>query len=177
MDKTFEDYANIAINVNKIFAVLMPLVMLMMNICTILIVWFGGKQVVAGSIEIGDIMAIIEYAMLTLAYLVMGISVFIFIPRAQTCAGRINAVLEKTPEFSKGVSDAGKGSSANDADVKVEFRDVTFRYEDAEEAVLHNINFAVRKGTTTAIIGSTGSGKSTIANLVMRFSISKAGIS
>ena len=99
MDKTFEDYANIAIIVNKIFAVLMPLVMLMMNICTILIVWFGGKQVVAGSIEIGDIMAIIEYAMLTLAYPVMGISVFIFIPRAQTCAGRINAVLEKTPEF------------------------------------------------------------------------------
>lgn len=170
-DRTFDAYAEIAIKVNKIFAVLLPLVMLVMNLCTVLIVWFGGKQVVAGNIGIGDIMAIIEYAMLTLMYLVMGVAVFIFIPRAQTCAGRINAVLETGSEFSNdaGAPEARRGISDKGAAAKVEFRNVTFRYEDAEEVVLHNVDFAVETGKTTAIIGSTGSGKSTIASLVMRF--------
>lgn len=80
MDKSFQDYAQIAIKANKIFAALLPLVMLIMNICTVCFVWFGGKQVTAGNMEIGDIMAIIEYSMLTLMYLVMGLTAFIFIP-------------------------------------------------------------------------------------------------
>lgn len=168
-DQTFDNYANIAIKVNKIFAVLLPLVMLIMNICTVLIVWFGGKQVVAGNIGIGDIMAIVEYAMLTLMYLVMGVAVFIFIPRAQTCAGRINAVLETESGDSKAASKAERDISETISTAKVEFRNVTFRYQDAEEAVLHDVDFKVEKGKTTAIIGSTGSGKSTIASLVMRF--------
>lgn len=168
-DQTFDDYANIAIKVNKIFAVLLPLVMLIMNICTVLIVWFGGKQVVAGNIGIGDIMAIVEYAMLTLMYLVMGVAVFIFIPRAQTCAGRINAVLETESGDSKAASKTERDISETISTAKVEFRNVTFRYQDAEEAVLHDVDFKVEKGKTTAIIGSTGSGKSTIASLVMRF--------
>ena len=169
VDQTFDDYANIAIKANKIFAILLPLVMLIMNICTVLIVWFGGKQVVTGNIGIGDIMAIIEYAMLTLLYLVMGVSVFIFIPRAQTCAERINAVLNTAPEYSKDAVLVKRDLSETSATVKVEFKNVTFRYEGAEEAVLHTIDFTVEKGKTTAIIGSTGSGKSTIATLVMRF--------
>lgn len=168
-DQTFNDYANIAIKANKIFAILLPLVMLIMNICTVLIVWFGGKQVVSGNIGIGDIMAIIEYAMLTLLYLVMGVSVFIFIPRAQTCAERINAVLNTVPEYSKDVLQVKRDLSETSANAKVEFKNVTFRYDGAEEAVLHNVDFTVGKGKTTAIIGSTGSGKSTIATLVMRF--------
>lgn len=168
-DQTFDDYANIAIKVNKIFAVLLPLVMLIMNICTVLIVWFGGKQVVAGNIGIRDIMAIVEYAMLTLMYLVMGVAVFIFIPRAQTCAGRINAVLETESGDSKAASKTERDISETISTAKVEFRNVTFRYQDAEEAVLHDVDFKVEKGKTTAIIGSTGSGKSTIASLVMRF--------
>lgn len=167
MDKSFEDYSNIAIKANKIFSGLLPLIMLIMNILTILIVWFGGKQVSVGSMEIGDIMAIIEYAMLTLFYLVMGAASFIFIPRAQTCAMRINAVLDTVPEFEKS-NNHSKADSSKDA-AKVQFKNVTFRYDDAEEAVLHNIDFAVEKGKTTAIIGSTGSGKSTIASLIMRF--------
>lgn len=168
-DQTFDNYADIAVKVNKIFAFLLPLVMIIMNICTVLIVWFGGKQVVAGNIGIGDIMAIIEYAMLTLLYLVMGVAVFAFIPRAQTCAQRINAVLDTVPEFSDDAHQAQRNLSETSTTAKVEFRNVTFRYEGAEEAVLHNIDFAVEKGKTTAIIGSTGSGKSTIATLVMRF--------
>lgn len=167
MDKSFEGYVAIAIKANKIFAMLMPMIMMVMNILTVLLVWFGGKQVAAGGMEIGDIMAIIEYAMLTLFYLIMGAASFIFIPRAQTCAKRINTVLDMVPEF-EGVQKIDNYIHAN-GKTKVEFKDVTFRYADAEEAVLHNISFAVEGGTTTAIIGSTGSGKSTIASLIMRF--------
>ena len=166
MDKSFEGYADIAIKANKIFAALLPLIMLLMNILTILIVWFGGKQVAAGGMEIGDIMAIIEYAMLTLFYLVMGAAASIFIPRAQTCAKRINAVLDVVPEFDG--KQSGSQPQVKDT-AKVQFHHVTFRYANAEEAVLHDIDFSVERGKTTAIIGSTGSGKSTIASLVMRF--------
>lgn len=165
IDKTFDDYAAIAIKANHIFAALMPLVMFLMSICALAIVWFGGKQVAAGNMEIGDIMAIIEYAMLTMMYLIMGAAVFLIIPRAQTCANRINAVLEVQPEFTDPIKESCKQSKQG---AMVEFRNVTFRYAGAEEAVLHDINFSVDRGQTTAIIGSTGSGKSTIARLVMR---------
>ena len=169
VNNAFTDYANIAIKANKIFAILMPLVMLFMNIGTILIIWFGGKQAAAGNIGIGDIMAIIEYAMITLMYLVMGGAVFLFIPRAQTCANRIDEVLKMQPEFSTSVSEISTRTMDKKTYAKVEFRNVTFQYADAEEAVLHNIDFMVETGKTTAIIGSTGSGKSTIASLIMRF--------
>lgn len=169
VNNAFTDYANIAIKANKIFAILMPLVMLFMNIGTILIIWFGGKQAAAGNIGIGDIMAIIEYAMITLMYLVMGVAVFLFIPRAQTCANRIDEVLKMQPEFSTSVSEISTRTMDKKTYAKVEFRNVTFQYADAEEAVLHNIDFMVETGKTTAIIGSTGSGKSTIASLIMRF--------
>lgn len=99
MDRSFEDYAATAIKANKIFAGLMPVIMLIMNILTILFVWFGGKQVAAGRMEIGDIMAVIEYSMLILFYLIMSAAAFIFIPRIQTSAKRINAVLLTAPEF------------------------------------------------------------------------------
>ena len=164
-DATFSEYANTAIKANKIFAVLMPFVMLLMNLCTLFIIWVGGQQVANGGMQIGDIMAIIEYAMLTLMYLLMGIAVFIFIPRAQTCAARINEILEFQSEFTNNVVQF----SDIESDAKVEFKNVTFRYAGAEEVVLHDINFKAQRGQTLAIIGSTGSGKSTIASLLMRF--------
>jgi len=168
VDQTFTDYADTAIKVNKIFAVLMPVIMVMMNLTTLLIVWMGGQQVAIGKLEIGDIMAIIEYAMIILMYLIMGVAVFIMLPRAQTCATRINAVLDLQPEFKKEMSVQNKTSS-NQNNVKAEFRHVTFRYEGAEEDVLHDMNFTIKSGQTTAIIGGTGSGKSTIGSLLMRF--------
>ena len=173
MDRSFEDYAATAIKANKIFAGLMPVIMLIMNILTILFVWFGGKQVAAGRMEIGDIMAVIEYSMLTLFYLIMSAAAFIFIPRIQTSAKRINAVLLTAPEFA-GAQKALNHRCAKDA-AKIEFKDVTFRYAAAKEAVLQNISFSVKRGSTTAIIGSTGSGKSTIANLIMRFYDTESG--
>lgn len=166
MNGAFSEYARTAVRANKIFAVLLPLIMLIMNLCTICFVWFGGRQVAAGSMAIGDIMAMIEYSVLTLMYLVMGVAVFIFIPRAQTCAGRISEVLQTVPEFSQtALPAAAQGPSP----AAVEFKNVAFRYPGAQEPVLYGIDFTVNRGQTTAIIGSTGSGKSTIASLLMRF--------
>lgn len=165
VNQTFTDYANNAIKANKFFAFVMPFVMSIMSICTLLIIWFGGQQVADGNMQIGDIMAIIEYAMLILMYMIMGVAVFVMIPRAQICAARINAVLDLEPEISEKLIHLCDIKN-ND---KVEFRNVNFRYENAEEAVLHDISFSARKGQTTAIIGGTGSGKSTIASLLMRF--------
>lgn len=164
-DETFHEYASTAIKANKIFAVMIPFVMVIMNICTLVIIWVGGQQVAHGGMQIGDIMAIIEYAMLTLLYLLMGVAVFIFIPRAQICAKRINAVLDTQPENANIVVPFHTMKQS----AKVIFKNVTFRYAGAEEVVLQGIDFIAEKGKTTAIIGSTGSGKSTIANLLMRF--------
>jgi len=179
-DATFTDYAALAIKSNKIFAVLMPLIMLLMDVFTVLIIWIGGNQAAAGSMGIGDIMAIMEYAVLTLMYLLMGAAAFIFIPRAQTSAKRIAAVLDAGDGLSENKASGALIADAADSDdeavsqennssaqPKVVFKSVSFRYAGAEEAVLHDISFSAKAGETTAIIGSTGSGKSTIANLLM----------
>lgn len=163
-DDTFQKYANISIRANKLFAVMSPLVMFLMYACSVIIIWLGGERVISGQIGPGDISAIIEYSMLTLMYLIMGVSSFMFIPRAHTCGKRIAAVLDEKPEFECEAA----GRETENGDVKLAFNDVSFRYPGAEERVLEHIDFQVRSGKTTAIIGSTGSGKSTIANLLMR---------
>lgn len=164
VDDSFTQYANNAIKANKFFAFVMPLVMTVMNICTLLIVWFGGQQVADGNMQIGDIMAIIEYAVLILMNMIMGVAVIAMLPRAQTCVDRINEVLDTEPELSQ----KSMYLNAQRSNAEVEFQNVTFRYEHAEEAVVHDISFTAQKGETTAIIGGTGSGKSTIANLLIR---------
>ena len=164
VDGAFEDYANTAIKVNKIFAVMMPVVMGIMNLCTVLIVLLGGQRVANGTLQIGDIMALIEYSTMILMYLVMGSMVIIVIPRAQTCAARINAVLEVAPETVANQFEKQK----NVSNAKLAFNHVEFQYAGAEEPVLTGISFETRQGETTAIIGGTGSGKSTIASLIPR---------
>ncbi|MHB9938121.1 multidrug ABC transporter ATP-binding protein [Clostridium sporogenes] len=166
LNSTFTDYSETAIKVNKIFAVITPTIMLVMNLCTICMIWFGGMRVAGGFIQIGDIMALIEYSILILFYLIMGVMAFIMIPRAQACAVRIDEVLDTRPEIedrSVQVKDRVESKA------KLEFKNVTFSYPGAEEPVLSNLNFTCRNGETTAIIGGTGSGKSTIASLIMRF--------
>lgn len=165
MDTVFEDYSHTAIRVNRLFAVLMPLIMLVMNLCTILIVIIGGKNVVAGQMGIGDIMAIIEYASLILMYLIMGLMIFMELPRAQTCAGRVNEILQTK-------SGSGKKENASIENSKIttiEFRNVSFQYQGADEPVLNNISFTAKAGQTTAIIGGTGSGKTSLVNMIPRF--------
>ena len=166
-DRAYEEYAGTAIRVNKIFAVLMPVIMMIMNVCTVLIIAIGGQNVSDGQMEIGDIMALIEYAFLILMYLIMGIMVFMIFPRAQTCANRVNEVLELKSDGERRVSSIRAPQSADVP--KLEFRNVTFQYQGAEEPVLNNISFTAEIGKTTAIIGGTGSGKSTVASLIPRF--------
>ncbi|ADL52845.1 ABC transporter ATP-binding protein [Clostridium cellulovorans] len=165
MDETFTDYGKLGIRINKLFAVLMPLIILIMNLCTLMIIWVGGLRISSGMMQLGDLIAIIEYATITLTYLIMGIAAIMVIPKANISAERINAVLDIESSLSKELTKQNENSSTT----KVEFRNVTFGYNGADEPVLHDISFCTGKGQTTAIIGSTGSGKSTIANLLMQF--------
>ena len=167
-NKGYEEYAATAIRVNRIFAVLLPVIMVIMNVCTVLLIAFGGQSVANGNMEIGDIMAMIEYAFLILMYLVMGIMVVMIFPRAQTCAERIGEVLELKVSHEQDTLRQAEIPEVCGAP-RLEFRHVTFWYQGAEEPVLSDITFTAEAGKTTAIIGSTGSGKSTIASLIPRF--------
>lgn len=142
------------------------MIMGIMNVCVVAIIAVGGQNAADGRMGIGDIMALIEYASLIMMYLVMGISVFLIIPRAQTCADRVNEALDLPSERNAAVP-TFDGTMPDPP--KLEFRNVTFRYQGAEEPVLHNVSFTARTGETTAIIGGTGSGKSTVAALIAHF--------
>ena len=147
-DQSFVDYAQSAIRINKIFAVMMPVIMLIMNICTVLILASGGQQVADGAMKIGDIMALTEYAVMILMYLIMGIMVFMIFPRAQSCANRVNEVLAVNTDTDV----TPRKPRQHLAKAKLEFRNVTFQYKGAEEPVLNNISFTADIGKTTAII-------------------------
>lgn len=167
-DRVFENYAGLAIKVSRLFAFMMPLILTVMNICTILIIIIGGNSVGAGRMEIGDIMAMIEYAALILMYMSMGVMVFMDMPQAQTCAGRIREVLEcRDDELFRKTSNFG--SLSEEGVRQLTFWNVFFQYEDADEAVLSDISFTAEAGKTTAVIGATGSGKTTLVNLIPRF--------
>lgn len=165
IDAAAADYADNAIKINKIIAALLPLVMMIINLGVIFILWIGGKKVLHGNMQIGDIMAMIEYCFLILFFLIMGVMMFMYIPRAQVCADRINEVLDTTTEITDGKSKALERKEYG----HLESRNVTFQYPNAEEPVLNNLSFESKAGEITAIIGGTGSGKSTIVSLIPRF--------
>lgn len=165
-DHSFADYGLTSIRVNKIFAVMMPLVLIVINVCSLCIVVFGGIRVSDGFMQVGDIMALVEYALLIFWNLVMGVMMLTMLPKAQACAARINEVLSTAPEINDGT---GSFEATPESIPALEFRNVTFQYDHAEEPVLSRLNFSCKIGQTTAIIGGTGSGKSTIASLIMRF--------
>ena len=152
--------------VNKAMNLMMPVLMLVMNSISLLTIWVGGHNVDAGIMQVGDIMAFLQYTMqIVMAFLMISI-ISIMLPRASVSAKRINEVLEtenmiKDPKEPKHLDSNKKGY--------VEFKNVSFRYPDADEDMLSNINFTAEPGKTTAIIGSTGSGKSTLVNLIPRF--------
>ena len=164
-NRSFDDYAKNAIRVNKIFAILMPVILLILNLSTVVIIAVGGQSVANNQMQVGDIMALIEYAVLILMYMIMGIMIFMIFPRAQSCANRVNQVLAVPTDSSMQMEKARQ----HQIKAKLEFRNVTFQYQGAEEPVLNNISFTADIGKTTAIIGGTGSGKSTIASLIPRF--------
>ncbi|MFB8590753.1 ABC transporter ATP-binding protein [Enterococcus casseliflavus] len=163
MDESFHAFAELNIRINRWFALMMPLILLILNIATVAIVWFGADRITTGEMQIGDITAVMEYAMNILFYSVMALFSFVMMPRAITCAKRIREVLDHRPEI---VDGAEKLSETKPT--KLEFKQVSFCYSDAENPVLHNVSFSCEAGTTTAIIGGTGSGKSTVAKLIPR---------
>ena len=152
--------------VNRAMSLMMPLLILIMNCALILVVWFGGHSVDEGVLQVGDMMAFIQYMMQIVMSFLMISMISIMLPRASVSAKRINEVLETEPSIKD-----KKETKTFDKNKKglVEFRNVSFRYPDADAEILEDINFVAEPGKTTAIIGSTGSGKSTIINLIPRF--------
>ncbi|HHW02039.1 MAG TPA: ABC transporter ATP-binding protein [Thermoanaerobacterales bacterium] len=159
------DLTDTSIKANKIMAAMQPLMMLFMNITSVSIIWFAGLRINLGKLELGDMMAFLQYAMQIMFSLIMVSIMFVMIPRAQASAVRINEVLDIQPE----INDPKQAKKSDGKKGLVEFRNVTFSYPGAEQPALSNISFTANPGETTAIIGGTGSGKSTLINLIPRF--------
>ncbi|NLK96321.1 MAG: ABC transporter ATP-binding protein [Clostridiales bacterium] len=163
--KAFEKYATDMIKLNKLFAVLNPSVWIIIGLSMAAIVWLGGLLSMKGDMEIGQITAVTEYSIITLSYLIMATTTSVTLPKMKACLNRIEEVLDINPEI-QDLSKEQVGVQSN-APV-VEFKNVSFFYHGAEEPVIKNLSFSCNKGQTTAVIGSTGSGKSTIFNLLLR---------
>jgi len=164
-DEANADLTDNAIKVNKIMATLMPLMMLIMNFTIIAVIWFGSIRIDNGGMQVGSLMAFIQYAMQIMISLVMMSMLFVMIPRASASAVRINEVLDTIPE----IKDAEQSRALPPRSGLLEFRNVTFSFPGAEQPALNNISFQAKAGETTAIIGGTGSGKSSLINLIPRF--------
>ncbi|HEY6058486.1 MAG TPA: ABC transporter ATP-binding protein, partial [Candidatus Limnocylindrales bacterium] len=164
-DVANQDLTATALRVTRIFALMIPTIMLIFNLSTIAIMWFGAQRVESGGMAIGNLTAFLQYIMQILFSVMMAVIMFIQVPRAAASAERIQEVLESHPS----VVDPERPVTAATARGIVEFRDVEFRYPGAEDPVLRGISFTIEPGQTTAIVGSTGSGKSTLVNLIPRF--------
>ncbi len=175
-DEANTDMMKLNLFVNRAMSLMMPAMMLIMNLSGLLIVWVGAGFIDMHELQVGEMLAFIQYAMHIIISFMFISMMFIFIPRAVVSAGRVGEILACEPSVrdrGDAVSFEGAGAQQRkepqtDASV-LEFQNVSFHYPDAEENMLSDISFKVRPGTTTAIIGSTGAGKSTIVNLIMRF--------
>ncbi|GAC1303509.1 MAG: ABC transporter ATP-binding protein [Ktedonobacteraceae bacterium] len=159
------DLTDTAIKVNQIVAAMMPIMMLVLNLSTIAIFWFGSIRINNGDMQIGNLMAFLQYAMQILFAVLMLSMMFIMLPRAAASADRIDQVLEIDPE----INDPETAKWADEKRGYVEFQNVTFSYPGAEEPALRDITFRASPGEVTAIIGGTGAGKSTLVSLIPRF--------
>jgi ATP-binding cassette, subfamily B, multidrug efflux pump len=160
------ELADVGLFINRVMATIMPVIMLIMNGLSILIIWVGADQIAQSTLQVGDMMAFLQYSMQIMFAFMMLSMLFIFLPRAFVSGDRIAEVLETEnvitdPSDPQPLPEPFSG--------KIEFNDVYFRYPDAEEDVLEGITFTALPGETTAIIGSTGCGKSTVINLIPRF--------
>ncbi len=165
-DKANKDLMDTSIFVNRAMSVMMPILMFIMNGVMLLIIWVGGHKVDEGLLQVGNMMAFIQYTMQIVISFLMISMISIMLPRAAVSAKRINEVLETEPSIkdkkqTKEFIEEKKGY--------VEFKNVSFRYPDADTEILEDITFTAKPGETTALIGSTGSGKSTVVNLIPRF--------
>lgn len=172
-DKVNKDVTDVNQFVARAMSFMMPFMMLVMNLLCVLILWIGAKEIAQSGMQVGDMMAVMQYAMQVIMSFLMVSIIFVMLPRATVSAQRINEVLDtntsiNNPETPKEFNQDKIGY--------VEFKNVTFRYEGADENVLENVSFVAKPGETTAFIGSTGSGKSTLINLVPRFFDATQGV-
>ncbi|MBP3920617.1 MAG: ABC transporter ATP-binding protein [Bacilli bacterium] len=165
-DEANKNLTKVNLFVNRVMTIMMPTMTFIMNLICLLIIWVGSNKIDAGTIQIGTLMAFIQYTIQIIMSFLMISMMSIMIPRAWVSMKRIGEILNKEPSIKDPeiITDIGKKFKG-----KVEFRDVYFRYHDADEDILENISFVANPGTTTAIIGGTGSGKSTLINLIPRF--------
>ena len=159
-----DDVKATGLRAGNLMALMFPAVMLVMNVSSVAVIWFGAFQVQNNGVQIGTLFAFLTYLMQILMGVMMATFMFVMIPRAAVCANRIGEVLETDPS----VSAPETAVSAPAPTGRIEFDHVDFAYPGAEEAVLHDVTFTVEPGTTTAVIGSTGSGKTTLVSLVPR---------
>lgn len=164
-DEANFELTTVAITVNRLVASLMPILMLILNVSSVAILWFGAIRIDRGDMQVGALFAFLQYAMQILFALLMVSMMFALLPRAAVSAERINKVLATRPEL----KDAPQTKQADASKGHIEFRNVTFSYPGAEEPVLANISFSARPGEVTALIGGTGAGKSTLVSLIPRF--------
>lgn len=163
-DKANTDLMKTQLFVNRSMSIMMPIMMLLMNGVSVLIVWVGGHNIDKGQLQVGDMMAFITYTMMIVMAFMMLSMVSIILPRSNVAAGRVEEVLNTIPS----IKDPEQPKDDYNFQGEVQFKNVHFKYGDAKENVIHDINFTAKRGQTTALIGSTGAGKSTIINLIPR---------
>ena len=164
-DEANWDLTQTAIKVNKLMAVMMPLMMIVLNLTSVAIIWFGGIRISNGHMEVGDMMAFIQYAMQIMFSFIMLSMMFVMVPRAAVSAERINEVFETFAD----IQNPSEPLTPERQTGQIEFKDVTFSYPGAEIPAISHISFTANRGEVTAIIGGTGSGKSTLIHLIPRF--------
>ncbi|OAS13616.1 ABC transporter ATP-binding protein [Paenibacillus oryzisoli] len=164
-ERANQDFTQVAVKVNTIMATMMPIMMLVFNLGIVVILWYGGIRIDNNQMQIGDLMAFIQYAMQIMFSMFMMTMIFMMIPRASASAVRINEVLA----IQSNIHSADHAQTLQADQTVVEFNHVTFSYPGAEQPAVHDISFRANPGEVTAIIGGTGSGKTTLLNLLLRF--------
>ncbi|PMC72121.1 ABC transporter ATP-binding protein [Corynebacterium aurimucosum] len=165
------DLTNLSLKVGQLFVLMFPIITVILNVATGAVLWFGGHRVDEGLVEVGSLTAFLQYLLQILAAVMMGTFMAMILPRAVICARRITDVLEHEPSIVEPTNPLTPSSSAG----VVEFDNVTFQYSGAEAPVLHDVSFTATPGTTTALIGATGSGKTTALSLVPRLYLPTKG--
>ncbi len=166
-----DEITRISLNIGRVFVLLFPVIMFVLNLATAAVLWFGGHRVAAGEVEVGALTAFMQYLMQILVAVMMGTYVAMMLPRALVCARRIRELLTHEPVAGRPTQTVLPATNEG----LVELRNVTYTYPGAEEPVLRDVSFTARPGTTTAIIGSTGSGKSTLISLIPRLRTATEG--